>query len=89
MKLATIVTAAALVAGIIGAQVVVAEATPAQVLAQCKKDAQADGIAAEDMQGYVRACLEDHGIEAADAESTVDDATPEKTDGDAVSPDQG
>lgn len=89
MKLATIVTTAALVAGMIGAQVVVAESTPAQIMAQCKKDAQADGIAPEDMQGYIRSCLDDNGIEAADADALMNESTPENTDGQSGSPDQG
>ena len=71
MKLASIATAAALVAGIVCAQVVLAEPTPAEVFAQCKKDAKSDGIAMEDMAGYLRSCLDDNGIESADADQLM------------------
>lgn len=51
--------------------VVFAAASPKEVYDNCKKEAASNEISTEDMQGYLRQCMEDAGIEAAEVDKTL------------------
>lgn len=77
MKLFNSALLAAILAGFLITPVVMAEtSSPAEVLAACKKEAKDNEIADEDLQNYLRGCMEDSGIDAADVDNTLRDTTP-------------
>lgn len=53
-----------------------AESTPKEIYNQCKGKANEDMVPLEQMQQYMRQCMEDAGIDAADVDSTMQEMMP-------------
>ena len=80
------------IAGVLAAPVAFAEVTPKEIYKQCQSNASDEMIPLGETQQYIRKCMEDAGIEAADVDSTMQEMipAPENTDGNkpATSEDQ-
>jgi hypothetical protein len=74
MKTSKLLMIASVFVGILSMPALYAAQTPEQSLAQCKADAEKDEVAASDMRTYLRECLDEFGVAAADAEKLVDQA---------------
>ena len=78
--------AALIVASVVGIPTVFAASSPAEVYEQCKKEAEAGEVAPADMQNYLRGCMEENGIEAADVDGLLQDVVPNTEDGEQQKP---
>ncbi|MGD8567272.1 MAG: hypothetical protein PVJ39_04255 [Gammaproteobacteria bacterium] len=77
MKLFNFALLASILAGFLITPMAMAEASsPAEIMAACKKEAKDNEIADEDLQNYVRGCMEDSGIDAADVDNLLQQTTP-------------
>ena len=72
IKLAIAIIASGLVVG----PVAFAEVTPKEIYKECQAKANEEMIPLGQMQQYLRQCMEDAGIEAADVDSTMQEMTP-------------
>lgn len=50
--------------------------TPAEVYNQCKKEAVGEEVASSEMEGYIRQCMEDRGIDSADIDAVFQEMAP-------------
>ena len=64
------------IAGVLVAPVAFAEATPKEIYNQCQSNAGDEMIPLGETQKYIRKCMEDAGIEAADVDSTMQEMMP-------------
>lgn len=74
MKTRTLLTTACLLVGFLSITALPAAQTPDESLAQCKADAEKDGVSEADMRTYLRECLDEFGVAAADAEKLLEKA---------------
>ena len=72
----------AIIAGVLVTPLAFAEVTPKEIYKQCQSNASEEMIPLGQMQQYLRQCMEDAGIEAADVDSTIQEMmpAPENTD---------
>ena len=47
----------------------------ADVYAQCKQDASSSEVSGDDMDGFIRKCMEDNGIDAEDIDKVLKGAS--------------
>ncbi len=80
------VIAAAIITGFCVTPVVMAEVTPVDVLKQCQKDAKESLVSIDEMQGFLRQCMEDAGIESADVDGAMQELMPTPDNSDDAKP---
>ena len=65
-----------MVAGLLASPFVFAESSPKEIFNQCKSKANEEVIPLEQMQQYLRQCMEEAGIDAADVDNTLQEMMP-------------
>ena len=81
MKLVKSVVFVALLAGtMVGVAYAEEPSTPSQAAAKCKSEAVSEEIPMAEMSMYMSQCLEDLGVDHADIDSVIQDASPENDD---------
>ena len=80
------IMAASIIAGLFVTPIVMAEVTPVDILKQCQSNAKEELVPVEEVQGYLRQCMEDAGIESADVENAIQELMPTPDNSDDAKP---
>lgn len=65
-----------MVAGLLSSSFAFAESSPKEIYNQCQSKANEEVIPLEQLQQYMRQCMEEAGIDAADVDSTMQEMMP-------------
>lgn len=71
MKLKSSLILSAIAASMLVTPVLYAAQSPAEILNACKSEAEANEVSFEDMPKYLKQCMTDQGVTAADADKLL------------------